>query len=184
MTDREIIALYWQRSEAAIAATEKVYGRYCHCIAYGILRSKEDSCEVVNDTYLKAWHSIPPQQPNPLKIFLGRIARQLAINRLEQNTAQKRGSGQYTLALEELTDCTDGSPLDISEQIALREALEHFLQNLPMQTRQIFLMRYWYFQSIAEISEAFNIGQSKVKMQLLRTREHLKIYLQEEGLLP
>ena len=102
MTDERIVELYWQRSEKAIEETDKAYGRYFHYIAYGILHDDEDAKETVNDTYFKAWHTIPPQRPNPLKTFLGRITRQLSINRLEAANAQKRGGGQYTIALEEL----------------------------------------------------------------------------------
>ena len=92
MTDEKIVELYWERSEEAIKETDKLYGRYFHYIAKEILQDEEDAKEIVNDTYLKAWNSIPPERPNPLKAFLGRITRQLSLNRLEQNKAQKRGA--------------------------------------------------------------------------------------------
>lgn len=184
MTDHQIIDLYFQRSETAISATENTYGAYCRSIAIRILQNKEDAREVVNDTYWKVWNSIPPQCPNPLQSFLGKITRQLAINRLAQNTAQKRGGKTYALILEELTDCAGNTPADPTEEIALRDALNTFLRQLSDKPRQIFIQRYWYMLSVAEIANETGLGQSSVKMQLLRTREKLKIYLQEEGFLP
>ena len=100
MTDERIVALFWERSETAIAETDTAYGHYFHYIAFGILGSDEDAKEIVNDTYLKAWNTIPPQRPNHLKAFLGRITRQLSINRLEHNSAQKRAGSQYQFALD------------------------------------------------------------------------------------
>ena len=105
MRDHEIIELYWARNESAIAATAEKYGSYCHTIAYNILRNKEDAEECANDTYLGAWNSIPPQRPNRLSIYLGKITRNLALNRYKRCTAQKRGHGQVALALSELEAC-------------------------------------------------------------------------------
>ena len=102
MRDHEIIELYWARNESAIAATAEKYGSYCHTIAYNILRNKEDAEECANDTYLGAWNSIPPQRPNRLSIYLGKITRNLALNRYKRYTAEKRGHGQVVLALSEL----------------------------------------------------------------------------------
>lgn len=183
MTDCEIIDLYWQRSEAAIAATDSAYGRYCHSIAYRILGDQEDAREVVNDAYLKLWNLIPPQRPDPFRGFLGRITRQLSINRQESAAAQKRGNGQYPLALEELGDCFADTASDPAEHLALQTALEDFLQAQPVRTRRIFLKRYWYFLSIEEISAEMGLTKSNVKMQLLRTRQKLREYLQKEELL-
>ena len=183
MTDSQIIDLYWQRTEAAIAETNRVYGRYCHSIAYGILRDREDAQEVVSDAYLKLWDLIPPQRPDPFRGFLGRIVRQLSINRLEHDTAKKRGSGEYALALEELGDVFSDNAPDPAERLALRTALEDFLRALPAQARRIFLKRYWYLLSIRDIAGELGLGQSNVKMQLLRTRQKLREHLQKEGLL-
>ena len=105
MRDHEIIELYWARNESAIAATAEKYGNYCHTIAYNILRNKEDAEECSNDTYLGAWNSIPPQRPNRLSIYLGKITRNLALNRYKRYTAEKRGHGQVVLALSELEAC-------------------------------------------------------------------------------
>ena len=183
MTDSQLIELFWQRSEAAIAATDRCYGSYCRSIAYYILRNHEDAAEIVNDTWLKLWNLIPPQRPDPLKGLLGRITRQLSINRLEFQTAQKRGSSSYALALEELGEVADGSFLDPGEAIALREALERFLRQLPGESRRIFLKRYWYFLTVEEIAKELGLGQSKVKMRLYRTRQQLRDFLEKEELL-
>lgn len=185
MTDQQIVALYWQRSENAIAETDRHYGRYFHYIAFGILRDAGDAEETVNDTYLKAWNTMPPQRPNHLKAFLGRITRQLSINRLEYNTAQKRAGNQYRLALEELNGCipADGAGEDLADLIALRESLEDFLYSLPLQTRRIFIRRYWHLHSIAEIAASFSMSESKVKSILMRTRKKLKQHLTEGGFL-
>ena len=183
MTDQQIVVLYWQRSESAIAETDRHYGRYFHYIAYGILQDEEDAKETVNDTYLKAWNTMPPQRPNHLKAFLGRITRQLSINRLEQNTAAKRGGGQYALSLEELAACIpDGSSEEaLVSRIALTDALNRFLRGLPKEHRQIFLLRYWYAASIGEIATFFGIRQSKATSILFRARNKLKAFLEKEG---
>lgn len=183
MTDEAILDLYWSRSETAIRETDRAYGGYFRSVAHGLLRDRRDAEETVSDTYLKAWNVIPPQRPNHLKGFLGRIVRQLSLNRLEQNTAQKRGAGQYELLLDELAECipeTDAGE-DLTELLALRDALNRFLQALPEEARTVFLRRYWYAQTVAEIGAACGMSQSKVKSMLLRTRDRLRQTLTEEG---
>lgn len=183
MKDEAILELYWARSEAAIDETDRVYGRYCHSVAFGILRDQEDAEETVNDTWLKAWDSIPPERPHHLKGFLGRITRQLSINRLERETAQKRGAGQYPLAVDELAECIPAGNRgeDLADLTALRDALNRFLRSLPTEPRSVFLRRYWYAQSIAEIAAGCGMSESKVKSMLLRTRNKLRKALTEEG---
>lgn len=183
MTDEKIIELYWERSEIAVEETDRAYGRYFHSVAYGILWDYEDAKEMVNDTYLKAWNTIPPERPNHLKGFLGRITRQLSINRLEQNTAQKRGGGQYSLALDELAECIpdEDSGEDIADLTALRDTMNTFLRSLPPETRKVFIRRYWHTQSIGQIAKDFRMSESKVKSILMRTRNKLKKILTEEG---
>lgn len=183
MTDERIVELYWQRDERAIRETELAYGTYIHYIAYAILRDESDAGEITNDTYLKAWNSIPPQRPKPLKAFLGRIARQLSLNRAEYNTADKRGGSQYPLALDELLECVadkDSSP-DPADLIALRDAINAFLRSLPTEARRMFIRRYWYMDSIKEIASAFAVGESRVKSTLVRAREKLRKVLKKEG---
>ena len=183
MKDEAIIELFWARSEAAIDETDRAYGRYCHSIAYRILRVHEDAKETVNDTWLKAWNTIPPERPHHLKGFLGRITRQLSINRLERETAQKRGAGQYALALDELAECIPDRNLseDLTDLTALRDALNRFLRGLSAEHRSVFLRRYWYAQSVAEIAAGCGMSESKVKSMLLRTRNRLRKMLTEEG---
>ncbi len=183
MTDETIVRLYWERSEDAIRETENAYGRYFHAIAYGILRDGEDAREVVNDTYLKAWNTIPPKRPSPLKAFLGRITRQLSLNRLEQETAQKRGGGQYRLALDELEECIPAKSGDgeWADRMALTGLLNRFLRSLPEEQRYVFIRRYWYLEPVSEIAAAAGAGESKVKSQLARMRAKLRRQLEKEG---
>ena len=182
MEDKQIVELYWARSESAISETEKKYGRYCHYIAYRILENDEDAKEVVNDTYLKAWNTIPPACPVPLKPYVGTISRQLALNVCKSQNTQKRG-GQVPQALDELAECIpDGnSGTDIGESVALSDALNRFLWALPQKTRNIFIRRYFYMSPIAEIAHDFAIKQSNVTMLLLRTRKRLQKFLEKEG---
>lgn len=182
MTEEAIIALYWQRNEDAIAATKEKYGRYCRAVAKNVLGNEDDAEEVFSDACFKAWNTIPPEKPFSLKAYLACMTRQLAINRIEKETVQKRGGGEYVLALEELEGCIGVSD-DPVEQIALKDAMNTFLRSLSVQSRQIFVLRYWHFYSIAEIAKRLCISQSKVKMQLLRSREKLRAHLIREGFL-
>lgn len=183
MDDKQIVDLFWERSEKAIFETQKKYGRYCHYISYNILHSDEDAEECVNDTLAKAWNTIPPSKPNHLPAFLGKIIRNLSLDRYEKYHAEKRGYGQVSCALDELQECLPGSnnTLCIAEDMVLREALNTFLLSLPTAKRKIFMRRYWYFSTIKEISTDYQISESKVKMILLRTRNSLKAFLEKEG---
>lgn len=182
MTDEMIVGLYFERNEKAIEETDRAYGRYFYRIAYGILSDEGDSKEIVNDTYMKAWNTIPPERPTLLKAFLARITRQLSINRLEHNNAQKRGGGQYFLALEELKECvSDNDPTDAVESVALQEALNRFLRSLSPDVRRVFIRRYWHIHSVSEIARELRMSESKVKSMLMRTREKLKKHLEKEG---
>ena len=182
MEDKQIVELYWARSESAISETANKYGRYCHYIAYQILTNDEDAEEVVNDTYLKAWNTIPPQRPDPLKPYVGTISRQLALNVYKEQHTQKRG-GQVPLVLDELSDCIPNpeNHENIGESIALSEALSRFLRALPQKTRNIFIRRYFYMSPVAEIARDFSMKESNVTMHLLRTRRKLAQFLKKEG---
>ena len=187
MDDVQILDLYWARSEHAIKETANQYGKYCYFIAYNILHNAEDSEECVNDTYMKAWEVIPPQRPNRLSTFLGKITRNLALNRHKFYSAEKRGAGNVVLALEELQMCVpnhgEESEEKIADDLTLTDALNRFLESLKPEPRKIFVQRYWYFSSVKEIAEDFGIGESKVKMSLLRTRKELGEFLAKEGVL-
>lgn len=184
MEDKEIIELYWLRSERAIEETARRYGRFCHSIAYNILFNREDSEECVNDTYLHTWNTIPPHRPNRFSAFLGKITRNLALKKYEKNTAEKRGGGAVPLALEELAECIPAS--DCVERCMddrmLVEALNRFLNGLSLETRLIFLHRYWKLDAVSEIAREFGFSESKVKMSLMRTRGKLRNFLEQEGI--
>ena len=182
MEDKQIVDLYFERSESAITETEKKYGRYCHYIAYRILENDEDAKEIVNDTYLKTWNTVPPNRPDPLKPYVGMISRQLSLDRYEEYHAQKRG-GQVMLVLDELAECIpdNNSGADIGESVALSDALTRFLRDLPQRTRSIFVRRYFYMSSVAEIAKDFSMKESNVTMHLLRTRKKLEHFLKKEG---
>ena len=182
MEDQQIVDLYFARSESAITETDRKYGRYCHSIAYNILEDNEDAKEIVNDTYLKAWNTIPPNRPDPLKPYVGMISRHLSLDRYEEYHTQKRG-GQVPLVLEELAECIpdNDSREDIGESVALKDALARFIRSLPDKTQRIFLRRYWYASSVAEIAEEFGMRENSVNVLLHRTRKKLKDHLQKEG---
>lgn len=183
MDDKKIIDLYWNRSETAISETANKYGRYCHRIAYNILHNNQDCEECVNDTYLRTWNAIPPKRPNCLPTFLGKIIRNLSLDRYDSYTAEKRGLGQVPLVLDELQECIPSS-FDTEQAVdllTLAELLNRFLEEVKPQARRIFVQRYWYLNPIKEIAADFGISESKVKMTLLRLRKKLKQFLKEEG---
>ncbi len=182
MKDKEIVELYWARSENAISETDAKYGRYCHYISYQILYNDSDAEEIVNDTYLKAWNTIPPNRPVPLKPYVGMISRQLSFNAYEAKNTQKRG-GQIETVLDELAECIpDGdSGEDIGASIALRDALNKFILSLPNKTQKIFVRRYWYSSSVAEIAEEYGMTENHVGVLLFNTRKKLKKFLCKEG---
>lgn len=184
MKDAEIVELYWNRNEAAIAATSERYGNYCYSIAYHILQSPEDAQECVNDTYWKVWLSIPPQRPNRLATYLGKITRNLSLDRLKRLNAQKRGKGQAELALQELEGCIPAANgLDqIVDEIVLTGAINQFLRQQPKTERNIFVGRYWHLYSIADLAQAYGMRESKVASLLFRMRNKLKTYLEKEGI--
>jgi len=179
--DERIIELYWSRSEQAIAETAAKYSRYCRAVAQNILGDAHDSEECVNDTWLRAWESIPPARPPRLRTYLARITRNLALHRAERRAAQKRGGGQYAQALEELSQCIPAGGGDLAEGMALTELLEHFLEELAPENRRLFLRRYWYLYSVRELATAEKVSESAVKMRLMRMRQALREYLEKEG---
>ena len=185
MDDKNILKLYWSRSEQAIEETDRKYGHYCYQIAYNILGNREESEERVSDAYLAAWNHIPPEYPHILSAYLGKITRNLALKRWRSLKAEKRGGGQTNLALEELDQClSDGKSLE--EQVdgkELAKAINQFLDVLEERERSVFLCRYWYFHSIEEIAQQFSFSKSKVTSMLYRTRGKLQKELKKEGLL-
>ena len=183
MKDNEIIELYWNRDEAAITATADTYGNYCYSIAYNILCNNEDAEECVNDTWLNAWKSIPPQRPNRLSTYLGKITRNLSLNRYKLLTAQKRGKGQVEIALSELEGCVPAQTdvEQIADEMVLVNAIETFLHAQPRTERNIFIGRYWYLYQIRDLAGAYRMSESKIVSLLYRMRNKLKLHLEKEG---
>ena len=184
MEDEQILNLYFSRSEQAIGETATKYGPYCHSIAFHVLENEEDAEECVSDTWFSAWNSIPPKRPSPFSAFLGRITRNLSIDRWRRTRAFKRGGGQMELALEELKDCVSGVG-SLENDLIRREtltAVNRFLGQLSVVERNVFLCRYWYLESSQEISEHSGFSQTKVRSMLYRIRGRLDTYLEKEGL--
>ena len=184
MEDKEIVDLYWQRSDLAISETNRKYGRYCHTIAYNICGLDEDAEECVNDTWLRAWNLMPDRRPTVLSAFLGRITRNFAINLIKAKNRLKRGGGEAVLALDELEECIPGgtNPEHVLEEKELEKAIGKFVSELPQTEKTIFVLRYWYVASVEEIAEKLGFSKGKIKSSLFRTRGKLRACLQEEGL--
>lgn len=183
MDDKNIVDLFWQRSEKAIVETDSKYGGYCFSIAYNVLANNEDAEESVSDTYMAAWNKLPPHRPSILATFLGKITRNISISRWRSRSAYKRGGGEIVLALDELDNCVDGTQ-DIEASSDARElsaCLNRFLDSLPKAERDIFLRRYWFFDPIAAIAESHGFTQSKVTSMLHRMRGKLRKQLEKEG---
>ena len=183
MADDQIVELYWQRNEAAIGKTEKKYGTYCRAIAMNILQDREDAGECVNDTWLKAWNAIPPARPRQLKLFLARITRNLALNRLEEKSAEKRGGGQIFQVLDELVECvsTGGAVEEAILEEELRRSINQFVRQLPERDCNVFVRRYFFVDSIEEIGSRYGMTKNHVMVSLSRTRRKLKDHLRQEG---
>ena len=181
MTDEELIGLFWNRNEDAIAETDAMYGRRLRGLSRRILCS-EDSEEMVNDTYLKTWNAIPKARPRYFYAYLAAICRNLSLNLLDRNRAAKR-SAEVVPMTQELEQCVPDLKQDRSaDGREIIQALNAFLETLPKDSRLIFLRRYWYADTVGEIARRYGMTESKVKMQLLRTRGKLKDYLEQEGI--
>jgi len=184
MEDGEIIALYWSRDQRAVQETAAKYGAFLHRIAWNILRSRGDAEECVNDAYLRTWNAIPPDRPSALQAWLGRVTRNLSLDRWKRRRTQSRGGGELELLLGELDGCVPaphGPEQHLEDQETAR-VLSAFLRQLPQERRVMFLRRYWYGDSIEEIARRMRCGQGKVKSALFRTRNALRERLEEEGI--
>ena len=185
MNDDLIVSLYWSWDEQAIGETEKKYGRYLAKIAYNILSDLEDSKESVNDTYWKAWNSIPPHRPGVLSTYLGKITRELSIDIFRKRTSTKRQASAYAVSLSELEECVSGgdTTTEDADLHALVETINTFLRSLSSEARNTFVGRYYFMDSIQEIASYYGMTESKVKSMLHRTRMGLKAKLEQEGFL-
>lgn len=178
LTDAEIVALYLARDESAVEHTAKNYGAYCLTVAMNILQSHPDAEECVNDTYLKAWKSIPPERPRALGAFLTRITRNLALDRYRTKRRQKR-DGEFTVMLSELGDC-----IPAPEETDATELLGHikdFLRGLEDTDRNLFVGRYFHAYEVQRMAEAYGLTPNAVSLRLYKTREKLRVYLNERG---
>jgi len=184
MEDAQIIGLYLSRSEDAIAATAKKYGPYLNQIAYNILRSREDTEEILEDTYFAAWNAIPPEIPRVLKHYLSRIVRNLSFSRLDYLTAKCRDS-HMILLLSELDACVPDRAGDVEAALdgkRTAEVLNRFLSRLDRMDCAVLLCRYYHCMSIAQIAEKYQLPQRNVKYRLSRTRQQLRKFLDKEGI--
>lgn len=182
MNDTNIIDLYWSRSERAIEETDKAYGRTLLSLSQRILTNQQDAEENVYDTYMRTWDTIPPQRPVYFKAFLTKICRCLAFDRLDKRNALKRNAELVSLT-EEMAGCIPDRRInDRLEGKELGKLFEQFLAALPKDSRLIFLRRYLYLDTVADIAGRYGFSESKVKMQLKRTRAKLHEYLNKEGI--
>ena len=182
MDDSKIIDLFYARSEQAILELSEKYGTVCSKVARNILNNPHDAEECVNDAYLGAWNTIPPQNPNPLLTYICRIVRNLSIMKYHANTAVKRNS-YYDASLDELEDCLASSET-VEDRLTAKElsaALDQFLDTLDQESRVMFVRRYWYADSISEIAERLQMSKNNVSVRLSRTREKLKSHLKKGG---
>ena len=181
MDDSRIIELFWQRSDDAIDAAAEKYGKLCHMITGNLLRNDEDAEECVNDVWYNLWNAIPPERPKNLTAYIARIARNLAMKRLTHRTAFKRQAAE--VSFEELNGCVPDpvTPESVLERKALARAVDGFLDTLQPEDRNLFLRRYWFFDSIKTLADTFRISESNVKIKLHRIRKKLKDYLEKEA---
>ena len=183
MEDAKIVQLYWDRNQEAIPVTADKYGSYCTTIANNILGNREDAEECVNDTYLKAWNSMPPHRPGVLSAFLGKIVRNLAFNQYKYNTAEKRGGSQTRVVLDEIAELVSDAD-NVEQEIDRRDLIrwiDTFLGTISAKHRGIFVRRYWYFDSISDIASRFGMTENNVSVTLNRLRLKLHRYLLERG---
>ena len=189
MQDLDIVKLYWERSELAIAETQNKYEKYLTKIAYNILSDKEDSKESVNDTYLAAWNSMPPHRPEVLSTYLGKLTRRISIDIFRKRTRSKRKASEYELSLAELgedaaiADIADNrfEPEELLDVKLLSGVINAFLRELPEDARNLFIGRYYFLDSLKDVARYCGMTESKAKSMLFRTRNRLRDYLREEG---
>ena len=183
MEDAAIIDLYWARSQQAIAESEIKYGAYCHAIALRILNRTEDAEECVNDTWLRAWNAMPPQRPSILSAFFAKLTRNLSLDRWRRQRAAKRGGGQTELALQELEECVPDRrrPDEALEAAETARLISAFLRRQGELDRKLFVRRYFYLESLADLGARFGLTQGQVKSRLYRVRQRLKNELEREG---
>lgn len=185
MRDSEIVALYFQRSEDALNETDRRYGKYLTKVAFNILADTEDSREAVIDALLAAWNSIPPHRPEKLLPYLSKLTRRTAIDMLRKRSRGKRKASEFALSLTELDDCiaTDDTTVQQVDMQLLSQAINNYLRSIPQQSRDLFICRYFYADSIRDAAAYCGISEAKAKTMLYRLRQGLKKHLIKEGYL-
>ena len=185
MEDSRIVEMFLTRQEAAAAAAQEKYASYCLSVARRILGNEQDAEEAVNDAFLAAWNSIPPQRPEVLSAYLAKLTRRIAVDRIRRTAAEKRGGGEWEAALEEMEDVLPGraDPAGELEAKEREAAVGRFLKSLPEADRLLFLARYWHFRPMAEIARAMGCREGAVRTRLHRLRRRLKALLEKEGYL-
>lgn len=183
MQDNQIVQLYLDRDESAITCTQTKYDRYLIKVAYNILKDIEDSRESVNDTYLAAWNSIPPNIPEILSLYLAKLTRRISVDIFRKRNRSKRRPSQYALSISELEECvSDGTSVEgTSEFNRLTESINSFLLTLSPDARNTFIGRYYFLDSVKEVARYCGMSEAKAKSMLYRTRCALKKYLEKEG---
>ncbi|MBQ4113037.1 MAG: sigma-70 family RNA polymerase sigma factor [Clostridia bacterium] len=180
--DDDILDMLWKRSEDGLAHVQRKYGHLCHHIAMNLLGQREDAEECVNDVYLAVWDTIPPNRPESLMAYVGKITRNIAVSTLRKRTSAKRNCGG-TVLLEELSECLpDSSASDSADDLMLRDALEGFLETLPPEDRAIMLRRYYDGESVEEISRSLGLRSGTVRVRLHRMRTRLRDHLESKGI--
>ena len=185
-TDNQIIELFFSRNNDALIRTDEKYGVYCRTVSLRILNDSQDVEECINDMLYQAWNSIPPTRPNSLKAYLGKVIRNISLNKLKHSNRQKRAANECSVAFEELENVLTAAHNSVEEHLeamALSKAINAFLDNQSAQNRKVFIARYWYFEPVSSIAKNLGISESKTKMILLRMRNSLKDYLKKEGVL-
>ena len=182
MEDIQIVALYLDRNESAISESDRKYGRILRSLSISYVSSREDAEECVNDTYLDAWNTIPPQRPISLGAFLSKITRRISIDRFRHDHRAKRGG--LKAITEELTECIpdpDGDPAAAVSSAELRAALNSFVASLEEQDQKLFVGRYWHGYTPRELAKAYGMKENALNQRLFRIRERLRRYLTERG---
>lgn len=182
MTDERIIDLFLSRDEDAIRQINAKYGRYCRSLMGRILPDGEDVSECINDLWLRVWESIPPRKPAYLNLYLAKIARNLAYNRLRDQRTEKRGAGEIPAILDELAECIPGgiSPEEAYQTKELTASINAFVRSLPRWEGDVFLRRYFFAESPAEIANRYGMRENTVSVMLYRTRGKLRDHLEQE----
>ena len=184
MEDNQIVECFWARNESALSAVYEKYGRYCKAVARNIVGNEQLTEECVQDTLLKLWDTIPPNRPENLQAFIGKVVRNIALNVVKAMSAQKRGGGEPDLVLDELCDLSIGknNVERLAEQHEILDAINDFLGSIPTKKRKVLVLRFWHCCSAADISQIVGISEKNVSNILIRERKKMIEYLKKRGI--